>query len=174
MNILVGVIDYGLVTNIISVLQNLNVPFFIIDHIIVPIIKPTHIILSGGPDHVYEPNHRELPDWIINSNIHVLGICYGMQIICKTFGGLVGKLPEKENGIILVEEYINNNLYINNRWFNRFDNVYVCPPNFTILGVSDKNYIVSITDCVKYLGVQYHPENPNAIDYNFFIYFLSK
>ena len=34
MNIVVVVIDYGLVTNIISVLQNLHVPFFIVEHII--------------------------------------------------------------------------------------------------------------------------------------------
>jgi hypothetical protein len=66
-------------------------------------------------------------------------------------------------------EYMNGEWIKNNRWFNRFDNVYICPENFNIIGYNDKNLIVAITDNIKYWCVQYHPENPNAIDYNLFI-----
>jgi GMP synthase (glutamine-hydrolysing) len=172
-NILVAVVDYGITKNLKIVLSSLNVPFFIIEPNDIPNYLPTHIILSGSPDHVYDDKHRNLPNWVINSNIPVLGICYGMQIIAHTFGGFVGKLEEKENGIYNVIEYMNGEWIKNNRWFNRFDNVYICPENFNIIGYNDKNLIVAITDNIKYWCVQYHPENPNAIDYDLFISFLN-
>jgi len=172
-NIIIAVIDYGMTKNLKTLLVNLKVPHYIIDNNTIPHIIPSHIILSGSPDHVYQDKHRILPDWVIYSNIPVLGICYGMQIIAHTFGGIVCKLDEEEKGLYCVNEYINGKFYRSERWFNRFDNVYKCPPNFTILGVNDKNLIVSITDNIKFWGVQYHPENPNALDYNFFCSFFS-
>ena len=179
-NILVAVVDYGITKNLKNVLNKLNVPFFIIEpnnYNQIPLYYkkylPTHIILSGSQDHVYDDNHRTLPNWVINCNIPVLGICYGMQIIAHTFGGFVGKLKEKEKGIYNVIEYMNGEWINNNRWFNRFDNVYICPKNFNIIGYNDKKLIVAITDNIKYWCVQYHPENPNAMDYDLFRSFLN-
>ena len=48
------------------------------------------IILSGGPNSI-DDNNAPLPDSnIFNLNIPILGICYGMQVICKHFGGILG------------------------------------------------------------------------------------
>ena len=177
--ILVCIIEYCTSTLIDNILKELNVEYFKIYPNNNPKNIPTHIILSGGHDHVYENNHRPIPKWVLDSDIKVFGICYGMQLVAHTFGGVVSKMKEKEEGFFYVDEYqlfnnkIDNKLSHNLRWFNRFDNVYKCPPNFTILGVNDKNLIVSITDNIKFWGVQYHPENPNALDYNFFCSFFS-
>lgn len=149
-----------------------------IDHRIVlphesPSFTPTHIILSGGPKHVYDTDSYIMPKWILNSDIPVLGICYGMQLIAYTFGGMVIKMSEKEEGSVEVTEIINRNQVINNRWMNRYDQVIAIPNNFTITGVTSKNHISSFTDYKKWWAVQYHPESPKHGDLDVITSFLT-
>ena len=47
-------------------------------------LNPKGIILSGGPYSVYETNAPLAPDWVFSSNLPILGICYGMQLITQT------------------------------------------------------------------------------------------
>src|SRR3954468_6950541 len=44
-------------------------------------LQPKGVILSGGPNSVYEPGAPQLPDWVLASGLPVLGICYGMQLL---------------------------------------------------------------------------------------------
>ncbi|MCS7255363.1 MAG: GMP synthase (glutamine-hydrolyzing), partial [Thermomicrobium sp.] len=44
-------------------------------------LAPKGIILSGGPASVYEPDAPHLPNWVLQSGLPVLGICYGMQLL---------------------------------------------------------------------------------------------
>ena len=186
--ILVCIIEYGSTKKIERILKELNIEYLTVNPYENPEINHrhsisclsiTHIILSGGPDHVYEINHRPLPKWVIDTNSKVLGICYGMQLIAHTFGGIVSKMNEKEEGLFYVCEYMpkinninNTDSKITKRWFNRCDNVYKIPKDFTILGYSEKNLIISITDNLKYWGVQYHPEVNKSKDINIFKLFL--
>ena len=50
-------------------------------------INPQGIILSGGPNSVYEDNAPKCEKEIFNLGIPVLGICYGMQLMVKDLGG---------------------------------------------------------------------------------------
>jgi GMP synthase (glutamine-hydrolysing) len=50
-------------------------------------LKPKGVILSGGPASVYEPGAPQLPAWVLEQGLPVLGICYGMQLIARAFGG---------------------------------------------------------------------------------------
>src|SRR5882724_7379825 len=61
-------------------------------------MKPSGIILSGGPSSVYAKN-APLPDKaIFNLGVPVLGICYGVQILAQFLGGRVEKGQKREYG----------------------------------------------------------------------------
>lgn len=49
-------------------------------------MKPKGIILSGGPNSVYEEGSFTIDPEIYNLGIPVLGICYGMQLTTKLLG----------------------------------------------------------------------------------------
>src|SRR3989344_8321901 len=51
--------------------------------------KNLGIILSGGPASVYEKGAPTLSKKVFNSNIPILGICYGFQLTAKLLGGKV-------------------------------------------------------------------------------------
>src|SRR3954454_21533292 len=45
--------------------------------------QPAGIILSGGPASVYHPDVPSLPPWVLQQNLPILGICYGMQLLAN-------------------------------------------------------------------------------------------
>src|SRR3984957_19855790 len=61
-------------------------------------LKPSGIILSGGPSSVYASN-APLPDkGIFSLGLPVLGICYGVQLLAQFLGGKVEKGLRREYG----------------------------------------------------------------------------
>lgn len=167
---LVALISFGKdsTKRITRALTRLNVDYRIILPHEVPLFQPTHIILTGGPKHVYEPDHYPMPQWILNCQTPVLGVCYGMQLIAHTFKGTVVKMDIAEQGPVEVTEMINGQQVTNIRWMNRFDQVVSVPPNFTITGVTNRNHIASFTDYKKWWAIQYHPEASKHGDLNIF------
>ena len=61
------------------------------------------IIFSGGPSSVDEKYAPEVPKLIYNMNVPILGICYGLQQICKNLGGKISHSKERECGKILLK-----------------------------------------------------------------------
>ena len=45
------------------------------------------IILSGGPSTVTQKKYPKIPKFLFEKKIPILGICYGLQLIAKSFGG---------------------------------------------------------------------------------------
>lgn len=173
-NTLVAIISYGTYSadRICLMLNRLHVPYKVLEPTDVPKFKPTHIILSGGDYHVYDKDAPTLPEWVINSDIPVLAICYGMQLVAHTFGGIVIRMPEKEEGGVEVTEIIDNIHCNNYRWMNRYDLVTSVPECFTIIGVTNKNHIAAFTDGHKWFAIQYHPEAKKYEDSSVFKRFL--
>ncbi|ALV23328.1 GMP synthetase [Mycoplasma sp. (ex Biomphalaria glabrata)] len=124
---------------------------------------PTGIILSGGPESVYDSNGLKIDKKIFDLNIPILGICYGMQLITDMFGGKVTGSDKSEFGANELKIKINNELFedvpkISKVWMSHSDHVTKMPSNFEITGESH-NSIASIKHKNKKIyGVQFHPE----------------
>jgi len=61
-------------------------------------LHPRGIILSGGPASVYAPKAPKMDRSIFHLGIPILGICYGMQLLVKEFGGEVARGTRREYG----------------------------------------------------------------------------
>ena len=55
------------------------------------------VILSGGPSTVTKKKYLTIPKSILLKKIPILGICYGLQLITKLFGGSIKSSKKKEN-----------------------------------------------------------------------------
>lgn len=156
----------GLVLDFLYVKHKIASP----DEVINP-NKISHVILSGGPNHVYEANSYKMPKWIFNFKGPVLGICYGMQVIAHTLDETsVIKMNEHQKGPTEVDEIIDGEMRRTIRWYNRIDQVIKIPSTFKITGVSDGT--IAKIDNKLWCGVQYHPETEGYVDLNLFLRFL--
>ena len=60
--------------------------------------NPAGIILSGGPNSVYEDETPRAPQAVFELGVPVLGICYGMQTMAQQLGGKVENAAKREFG----------------------------------------------------------------------------
>ena len=63
-------------------------------------LAPIGIILTGGPNSVYLSDSPKCDSEIFNLGIPILGICYGMQMMCHMLGGEVVKSERGEYGTV--------------------------------------------------------------------------
>lgn len=123
------------------------------------------IILSGGPQSVYDPDAPKCDRRIFNLGIPILGICYGHQLMTKSLGGKVkgGKMKEYglselmlKNKTGVLEDIDENYL---NAWMSHVDEVTQLPPGFEVLGSTNDCEYAAIADLERqFYGLQFHPE----------------
>jgi GMP synthase (glutamine-hydrolysing) len=127
-------------------------------------INPAGIILSGGPMSVYDDGSPEITSEIFTLNIPIFGICYGIQLISKSLGGLVEKAEDREYGRVLVNLNTSSLLFNNvnqasSVWMSHGDRVKKLPHGFIIIGTSNHSPCCAISNEEKKIyGVQFHPE----------------
>jgi GMP synthase (glutamine-hydrolysing) len=127
--------------------------------------KPKALVLSGGPASVYEEGAPPFPTQLLDLEVPMLGICYGMQAMALGLGGkvegaeagefgrteltltdgggrLLGGLPEEQNC-----------------WMSHRDVVREAPEGFTALASSPSSPVAAyeMPDRALY-GIQFHPE----------------
>ena len=129
-------------------------------------LSPIGIILSGGPNSVNSKTKYKLSDFIFNSGVPILGICYGMQLIADFFGGKVIPSIKKEFGnatfrttskVALFKNVKNKNEF--NVWMSHSDKVIKNPPGFTTIGYSKNTKNAAIYNAKKNIYcLQFHPE----------------
>ena len=56
------------------------------------------VIVSGGPQSVYDPESLTVDTAVWDMPCPVLGICYGMQLMCQNLGGKVEEATAGEYG----------------------------------------------------------------------------
>lgn len=120
------------------------------------------IILTGGPDSVYDDDARSCLNSIYTLGIPVLGICYGMQLMSSHFGAKVGPAPTREYGKTLTyfdDSPLFKGIPASITWMSHNDSVLTCPEGFKIISHTDGCDICGI-ECAdkKLFGVQFHPE----------------
>ncbi len=145
-------------------------------------INPNGIILSGGPGSVYEKSSpqlsKEFYDYVRESKIAVLGICYGLHLLIHQLGGKIEPHVQKEYGrteinIIKLEGLLDSLKKREIVWMSHGDQVKEMPDGFQILAKTDTCPIAAYQNKeLKIYGVQFHPEvihtpNGNIILNNF-------
>lgn len=133
-------------------------------------IQPKGFILSGGPRSVYEENAPFIQNFILESGLPILGICYGMQALTHALGGKVDPSAQREYGHAEIQSLISTPLLsnISKVWMSHGDKVTQLPEGFEALAKSGNSPYAAMGDLKrKYFGVQFHPEvhhTPNGIE----------
>ncbi|WP_278926743.1 glutamine-hydrolyzing GMP synthase [Staphylococcus auricularis] len=126
-------------------------------------MNPKGIILSGGPNSVYEENSFTIDPEIYNLGVPVLGICYGMQLTTKLLGGSVERANEREYGKATINAK-SDELFFGlpeeqTVWMSHSDKVIEIPEGFEVIADSPSTNYAAIEDKSRRIyGVQFHPE----------------
>ncbi len=126
--------------------------------------KPKGLILSGGPASVYAEGAPRLEKELLELDIPVLGICYGMQLIASELGGKVEGAEVGEFGRSELEVHETGRLLAGTPaqqtcWMSHRDTVFAPPPGFTALASSTASPVAAIESVERGIyGIQFHPE----------------
>jgi GMP synthase (glutamine-hydrolysing) len=130
--------------------------------------KFSGIILSGGPNSVYEPGAPQCDPAIFELGLPVLGICYGMQLLNRHFGGTVLPSPTKEYGETEVTVNPDCLLFdglepVQHVLMSHGDSVGEPAPGFEVVGRSVSTHHHEVVAAIqnpqaRIYGVQFHPE----------------
>jgi GMP synthase (glutamine-hydrolysing) len=125
---------------------------------------PAGIILSGGPQSVYEdgaPLPRADPRAF---GVPVLGLCYGMQWMAHVGGGEVVPVDGREYGRAEATVATDSDLFAGLEpeqtvWMSHGDSVLRPPTGFRVIGSTESTPVAAIEDADRKLyGLQFHPE----------------
>ncbi len=139
--------------------------------------KPNGIILSGGPNSVYESLDWKAPQAVFEMGVPVLGICYGMQTMAQQLGGKVESSGKREFGFAEVRARGHSRLLkgIQDRtnaeghgllevWMSHGDKVTELPAGFKVIGSSESCPVAAMADEARgFYAVQFHPEVTHTI-----------
>jgi GMP synthase (glutamine-hydrolysing) len=131
-------------------------------------IQPKGFILSGGPASVYAAGAPTLPEYVLQQQVPVLGICYGMQLLARTLGGRVARAESREYGPAQVELVgpdtpllapLRSKRSRFQVWMSHGDRIEAVPPGSDVLARSENSPVAAMGDRERgYYGLQFHPE----------------
>ncbi|GLI39639.1 glutamine-hydrolyzing GMP synthase [Geobacter hydrogenophilus] len=128
---------------------------------------PRGIILSGGPKSVYEEGAPAVEEALFELGVPVLGICYGMQLMSRHFGGQVVPAGKREFGhadllAVGTPGPLFDGFFVEGKspvWMSHGDHVSLVPAGFQVVAETANAPVCAIQDVARDLyGVQFHPE----------------
>lgn len=126
--------------------------------------SPAAVILSGGPRSVTERDAPDIDfDYLKSLGVPVLGVCYGMQLLNKKWGGKVAPGHSKEYGPAKLEPCVFDGLLAglsksSQIWMSHSDTVTDLPEGTTVLGCNQAGTPVALQWNERFYGIQFHPE----------------
>ena len=128
-------------------------------------MAPRGIILSGGPNSVYDTGAPHLKQHVLGLGVPILGICYGMQLLAHQLGGVVAPAQAREYGLTEITVLspgsplfagLERSLQV---WMSHGDRLDACPSGFEPIASSENSPIAAMADEARRLyGLQFHPE----------------
>ncbi|HTK42940.1 MAG TPA: glutamine-hydrolyzing GMP synthase [Gemmatimonadales bacterium] len=127
--------------------------------------KPKGIILSGGPNSVYDENVPTADTKLLDTGLPILGLCYGMQLLAHLSGGKVIRANRREYGRADVK--IRGGRLFQGFgageetpvWMSHGDHVDTPPPGYCVTASSDNSPVAAFEHGeLPLFGVQFHPE----------------
>jgi GMP synthase (glutamine-hydrolysing) len=127
--------------------------------------RPKGIVLSGGPDSVYDDGAPKVGREIYDLGVPVLGICYGMQLMMAALGGDVRPAAGREYGpatvhVLAKDSHLFKGLGPDERvWASHGDHVEAAAPGFRTVAASQNAPHAAVeNEALGLYGVQFHPE----------------
>jgi len=131
--------------------------------------KVKGVIFSGGPSSIYEKNAPKISDEILNMEIPILGICYGLQLLMHLNKGKVNTAEKKEYGQaqlkIISQSKIFDDIPDNSIvWMSHGDKVDEMPFEFEAIAQSNNSPFAAVHHKTKPIwGIQFHPEVTHTV-----------
>jgi len=125
---------------------------------------PKAIILSGGPNSVYDDGAPRPDPAVWSGRFPVLGICYGAQLMAHELGGDVLPTTRREYGPALVSITDDDGLFAGLEhdqpvWMSHGDTITRLPDGFRPTAQTDSSPYAGLADTSRSLyGIQFHPE----------------
>jgi len=133
-------------------------------------LNPRGIILSGGPNSVYDERAPHCDPEIWSLGLPILGVCYGMQLMVQQLGGEVKRADRGEYGKASIHIDDPTDLLTNvedgsTMWMSHGDSVTQLPDGFELLAHTENTPCAAIAHHERRLyGVQFHPEVVHSTD----------
>ena len=135
-------------------------------------MRPSAIILSGGPASVGEKDAPALDKGFLDLGVPVLGICYGMQLLAYNLGGGLEQSETREYGPADLKFVRSCALWdgidisrASRVWMSHGDTVKTPPAGFLVTGSTDTLEVAAMADEARRIyAVQFHPEVHHSVD----------
>jgi len=134
--------------------------------------KPKGIILTGGPNSVYDPESPHYDRALFDTDIPVLGICYGSQLMAYTLGGKVESAKVSEYGKTEIDIDKTGKLFSDVKektigWMSHTDYIAEPPAGFRITASTPVCPVAAMEDEEHaHYAVQFHPEVTHTVEGN--------
>ncbi len=127
-------------------------------------MAPVALVLSGGPASIYGDGVLRPDPEVLNLNVPVLGICYGMHAMAALLGGSVRGSDRREYGLAELEVVGSSPLFAGTQqrqpvWMSHGDSVEALPAGFEVIARTENTPVAAMADSARrFVALQFHPE----------------